>query len=712
LTLLPGLEEETSDDFERTLQILDGFKAASGNVGPGAAEEEEGAHNTQYFWQCLFLASITNPSRRLGVLAYLNRYLPKLGGAFHEKNDQPNGDGSSTSYPSSIEAVVSPEPGLLVRCFATGLADEQILIQRNFLDLLVTHFPLHSPVIQGDVPEADKELLVTAAVGVVIRRDMSLNRRLWTWFLGPGNATDLGAGSAPGSPLASATDPVGLSIKADEYGKSQYLGRFGLKPLVRSLKGMISKNSLAPSDRARPFRISLSLMDRWEVGGLVVPEVFRPIMRSVQQYEDIAQSKDQFLEVLRSANVFFDGVESGLIWSEILDLVSIPEEGSSSNTEPSVANLELARFIISNFNVREEEMLIIHVPLIGLALLSMIKKLDSLTSCDDKPSPFSQQILSKSIGLTLELIDLISDRAFQVNTAASSNRDLGRQHRKWAIGTDEVVGSIQKFYVQTRENPEFAGLPFSGSEIGDLLLREASTLVSTEMSREIPDSSFKEKVHLLTALLNKVPKSEILSDGRLFGSIQSRLAPKSECDVQKLSFPAVSSMVSATISLYNVKSSAPHITYEQLSDVGVLLVQQLWSHLSPSQPNYHVEATRCIWQLQSFLWQEQILEASITGLLIGPQETDTFHLISPSSAERFAVLWNHSSLGNPGFQEGIRLSLQSHGSDQQKADAEKINYSSLLHRPLFLMLDLLSHETCDAYPIAKGWIQVAPHLAR
>jgi hypothetical protein len=471
---------------------------------------------------------------------------------------------------------------------------------------------------------------------------------------------------------------------------------------------MISRDSLVPSDRARPFRISLSLMDRWEVGGLVVPEVFRPIMRSVQQYEVIAPSKDQFLEVLRSANVFFDGVESGLIWSEILDLVSLLEQETSSKADSILANLELAKFIISNFNVREEEMLIIHVPLICLALLSTINKLAPLPGSNGIPS----QILSKSIGLTLDLIDLMSERAFHVNTSRHSSLILGRQHHLWDIKADEVVKNIQKFYVQTRDNPEFAHLPFSGSDVGDLLLREASTLVSSEISKTPPGSSLRDRVQLLTDLLNKVPNSSILSDNRLFEVIRTRLTSQSGQDDFVLPFPAISSMVSSTLAMYNVKSTEHYISYDQLSDVGPLLFKHLWSHLSPSRPNYHVEATRCIWQLQSVLWKDQILEASMTGLMMESPVTDTLHLISQACAERFAVLWNHSSHGNLDFEEGVRLSMQRHDADRDAASTEKISYSSLLRRPLFLMLDLLSHETCEAYPIANACIQTAPQLSR
>src|SRR5436190_717555 len=351
LALLPGLEEETSDDFETTLRIVNKFRTASLQANADTTDPDVDT-DSQYFWQCLFLASITNPSRRLGVLAYLNRHLPKLGGTHPwPVASMENGQGNSTDISSAAKSLISPEPGLLIRCFATGLADEQLLVQRNFLDLLVTNLPLHSPVLQRMIPVDDLVILVAAAAGVVTRRDMSLNRRLWSWFLGPEfprNAQEHENPDSHSCQTSHASDPLSESYPS----RLQYFGNFGLKPLVESIRVMINKNSLAPSERAKPYRISLSLMDRWEVGGLVIPEVFLPIMRSVQQYKQLATSKTQFDNVFRSAGVFFDGVESNLIFSELLILIHLDSPSIKLSSNRAVEDLKLVSFIISNFNLR------------------------------------------------------------------------------------------------------------------------------------------------------------------------------------------------------------------------------------------------------------------------------------------------------------------------------------------------------------------------
>ena len=325
LSLLPGLEEETSEDFERVLNVLKKIRDIFDND-----------FSVGSFWQSFFLASITCPSRRLGVLAYLTRYLPKFGGNI----------AADTAIIDDIAAVTDPEPGLLIRCFATGLSDKQVLVQRTFLDLLVTHLPIHATFLQSKVIPEDLRMLMRSASTVVLRRDMSLNKRLWTWFLGP----------------------------EDQSGPGNYFLKYGAEGLVASLDGMIGRDSSDPVQRGKPMRIVASLMDQYEIGGLLATALFAPLLRNVMEYEHTAPSEEAFQHVLRSAHVFFDGVESFLIWSEVLRLLDV---ANKSGIPAALEDIQLARFILTTFNVAEEEMIQLHMPLVGLAILGILESTDS-----------------------------------------------------------------------------------------------------------------------------------------------------------------------------------------------------------------------------------------------------------------------------------------------------------------------------------------------
>ena len=53
-------------------------------------------------------------------------------------------------------------------------------MQRHALELLLTGFPMHN----SQLTRPDMVKIANATIKVVLRRDMSLNRRLYAWLLG------------------------------------------------------------------------------------------------------------------------------------------------------------------------------------------------------------------------------------------------------------------------------------------------------------------------------------------------------------------------------------------------------------------------------------------------------------------------------------------------------------------------------------------------
>ncbi|KAL1970161.1 hypothetical protein VTN77DRAFT_6566 [Rasamsonia byssochlamydoides] len=707
LALLPGLEEETSDDFEQTLRIINKFRdvASQMDTRRPSVDEDSGG---QYFWQCLFLASITNPSRRLGVLAYLNRYLPKLGitdvkDAWSEKED---GQEIPTDSMAVANSVISPEPGLLIRCFATGLADDQLLVQRNFLDLLVTHLPLHSPILQSKITRDDFEKLVIAAAGVVTRRDMSLNRRLWAWFLGPEPASVTIEQPPPESPKSTADKSNMPAADGQDHSQSQYFSKFGLDPLVRGILKMINRESTVPSERSRPLRISLSLMDRWEVGGFVVPAVFLPIMRSVQSYECVA-SKSQFDEVFRSASAFFDGVESSLIFSELLYLVDLSLDGIDASFEKKLNDLKLAYFIIANFNVREEEMLLIHVPLLVLSILVKTGEIISETK-ESQLSPSSRKAaVQQLIKLLNLLVGLLPERAFTRKAAAEKP---ATQSYPMELDGAEVLRKVHHFYDQSKESLDLPPLPFTPRAIGELILREAQQLSMSALGVTNNILSVKEALNLLIALLKKIPKSGILRDGALYKAFHDSIS-SNEGELNTSTFSVVSSITSVATTLYTVHTPGHYVTYEQLNDLIPVLVRHLWAFLSSRSPKFHVEAVRCLWLLHSVSWSDHLVEAAITSLMMEPMSSGSHYVSNVENAEKFFVLWNHSHHWT--YDSSTMRIAEEQALNGKTSGQDRFLYqTSLLERPLFIVLDLLSQDVSEASQSARDWIQDLPSIQK
>lgn len=82
-----------------------------------------------------------------------------------------------------IAIKIGGDVGLMIRAFAATLEDDNLLVRRASLDLLLQSLCLDGPVMHKAQLD-DRIILMSSATGVVLRRDSALNRRLYTWLLG------------------------------------------------------------------------------------------------------------------------------------------------------------------------------------------------------------------------------------------------------------------------------------------------------------------------------------------------------------------------------------------------------------------------------------------------------------------------------------------------------------------------------------------------
>lgn len=686
MALLPGLEEETAEDFDRTLKLLESFKKT---IRPQNSEQITPIHSTgdDYFWQCFFLASVTGQSRRTGALAYLLRSLPKLGQPValvsHEAGTT---DGPEAELSSKLaQLVTTPEPGLLLRCFAAGLADEQLLIQRGFLDLLVTHLPLHSKVLQTRVKHDDLELLLKAAAGVVTRREMSLNRRLWTWLLGP-EPTGADAESGMASPMS---PPQNGTLAT----RTSYFEEHGLEPLTKALLSLIKDApETTAAEKARPYRVCLSLMDRWEIGGLVVPEVFLPIVDSVRKFKDRSSSKEEFAEVMRSASTFFDGVESGLIYGEILgQMAQGIGPGDVTACERS-DKLALVQFILKHFNIREEEMVTTHAPLTGLAILCMVEDAGRRNGAT-RETTTNDDLATAALGIAADLLEIVPDRAFPSKTNSTSSTTHSKKPED--CPSLELLIKIRDFYIHDQGNLDVAKTPLTNRDVGELLLQRACGLVCDSLVRKESVSDLSVKCRIMMLLIAKTPQDTPFDHPRLLAALHTRVSE------DFLFFTTYSSILSLSTRLY----SSGRIAYNDLSDLVSPLVRHAWSFLSASEPRYHVETVRGLWLLQTALTpQSRDIEAALCALIRQNDVEGTFSIRPAESGRSFSILWSHSLQDNPSGSDR-RTAKTPVGETASFPRLSGIdNYEVMLTRPLFLMLDALLDEKTQLFMAVKTWL--------
>ncbi|KAI4259569.1 MAG: hypothetical protein L6R42_004511, partial [Xanthoria sp. 1 TBL-2021] len=687
LSLLPGLEEESSEEFERTHEILQRLKSAIAS----ADDQERNVHSIsgdQYFWQCLFLVTITSKSRRQGVLAYLQRHLPRSGkAAASPEVDDKASDGHRPQLFDEIDAVTSPEPGLLIRCFAAGLSDDQLLVQRGFLDLLVTHLPLNSGVLHGRVPPGDHVRLVTAAVSVVARREMSLNRRLWTWFLGPDEPSAEKNGALATPNMANGHDRAqGRRVK--------YFQQYGLDILVQSILNMF-ENDAVPAEKARPFRISLALMDQWEIGGFVVPKVFLPALRSVFRYQEAAPTSEVFDEVLRSANVFFDGVESGLIWDEISNKLLLSTEMQMADPRAFQDSLKLAFFAIKNFNLQEEEMLTRHMPMLVSSLILKSKFL--LNKSDSQQAELCADLVDQTLDLTGKLLDMIPGRAFAAQTSkASAPINLDLDNKMFLAG-------MKKYYVNARESTRLGASSIDNTTIARLILQNIMKLIMDELRSVSGGRTFLEaEMSILEKLCRKTSVAHLLDVTDILSIVQHAsqdFATKSSVHVR---FKDIATILSLLETMHAALASTSWLEDHRLRLILSNLLAGLWPHLSPASPKTNVEAVRCVWRIQSLSIDTKLVESCIAALMVENCLDNEERNLDIESARRFATLWSHSnsSYGTHTRRPSMAPTTPKPGPTITKADKEHI-----LARPLLLLLDSLKDPKGILFTFTSGWLQ-------
>ena len=183
-----------------------------------------------------------------------------------------------------------------------SLTDSWVLVQRSALELLLQGLPLHQPQFE----HTDMVTLVASVLVTLLRRDMSLNRRLFTWLLG----TEINPSLYPDChPLASKEGCYFTTYSSDLL----------IKALLRLLEMAIPVGSVDTLD-VKPFRIITTLLDKAEIGPVVIDRVMVDIFRCLHHTSaaltaaDPADTGGRKQELIKTANLMFNQLETSYVW--------------------------------------------------------------------------------------------------------------------------------------------------------------------------------------------------------------------------------------------------------------------------------------------------------------------------------------------------------------------------------------------------------------
>ncbi|KAM6270875.1 protein DOP1A isoform 7-T7 [Spheniscus humboldti] len=279
--ILPGLEEG-SEYYERTNTLLE--KVAS-------------AVDQSAFYSALWGSLLTSPAVRLPgityVLSHLNRKL--------SMEDQ--------LY------IIGSDIELMVEAVSTSVQDTSVLVQRSTLDLILFCFPFH----MSQATRPDMIRILSAALHVVLRRDMSLNRRLYAWLLGPRSTRH--------------SNP--------EEHATYYFNTFSKEMLVQAMVGILQVNGHGEESTLmqdlKPFRILISLLDKPELGPAILEDVLIEVFRTLYtqckaelelqaepsfnkdhtQLSSKLRENKKTSELIKTANLLFNSFEPYYMWDYI-----------------------------------------------------------------------------------------------------------------------------------------------------------------------------------------------------------------------------------------------------------------------------------------------------------------------------------------------------------------------------------------------------------
>uniref|UniRef100_A0A673WYB4 DOP1 leucine zipper like protein B n=1 Tax=Salmo trutta TaxID=8032 RepID=A0A673WYB4_SALTR len=199
----------------------------------------------------------------------------------------------------------------------------------NMLEILLFFFSLATCLdpTQGSIPmtREDTITVVSAASLTLLRRDMSLNRRLYAWLLG----TDIKGGMV-------AADPD-LFISMEEH-TAFYFNIHSRELLVQALINILNQKDVEADPESvigylRPFRIIISLLDKPEIGPLVVGSVLLEVVRAFYSYcremlgeesitsmcclcSKIKENKNAS-EIIKTVNMLVSSMNSEFLWDYI-----------------------------------------------------------------------------------------------------------------------------------------------------------------------------------------------------------------------------------------------------------------------------------------------------------------------------------------------------------------------------------------------------------
>ncbi|KAJ7070662.1 Dopey, N-terminal-domain-containing protein [Mycena amicta] len=545
IALLPGLEEETGEFFEK------------------------GPYRPAFFFQNIWLVMLTTPSARGNALNLLGRRLPRL------------------NAEEDIAIIIGRDIGLMIRAFAAALEDDNLLVRRGALDLLLQAMRVDSIAIR-QAQSDDRTILMRAAMSVVLRRDLSLNRRLYTWLLGP-----------------------------DENSEHQvaYLREHTLSLLQSTLKDEMTSPSREYAE-SRPFKIFISMLDKWEIGASLTEYLVFDAFKAIKHLVETADGGE---DVTMTASTLYEAVEPPVLWKQLLSAVFDEITGSGSQTEA----IDMVLFILRTFS-QDEEVQTIHLPIIFASLADLV---------DIQVQRSVAKTLTPAVRSTLILLEAMLR---QIPPSALMQRP-------------ELSGDMQA--ASQWQRPYIFAATFYGCkpvlEQTDLPQR-SFTVPFASVFQNLVTLSMTCSRFLAEGCNSPAPLREVLAQSLL---LMDRLASRLETPItlawkpeewlssvlatlehEACNFTVVDRAISLIVALHATPTLLPRLVVDDRPTM-FKMVTRLLKYLRPNLTVYHARSVNLIWSLEKATSRAHV-ESILAQTMTSPESRNV-----QDAYEAFGVLW-------------------------------------------------------------------------
>ncbi|KFD57066.1 hypothetical protein M513_01951 [Trichuris suis] len=189
--------------------------------------------------------------------------------------------------------LIGTDMNVMVRSLCHIADDPNALVQRGLLDFIIVAFPLDSEYLLSD----DFCRLMRKCIFLMLRRDLSLNRRLFTW--------------------------LGARMGLQDHVNAQYFEKYALPLIMVSLTSLLDDSKVTFKSCSSVVRILIHFMDKPEIGRPILERALIKCLATAsylhsdtkREGDTIEDDEQEFYKML---DLLLSGLERDFIWYYIV----------------------------------------------------------------------------------------------------------------------------------------------------------------------------------------------------------------------------------------------------------------------------------------------------------------------------------------------------------------------------------------------------------